>query len=126
MISRVRHTRAVRSLGVAAVVVSALIATGVSAARTERAALRVVDLTPVMVRGTGFRANERVRLVLRANGTHARALRASRDGSFQARFGAVYAELCTGLQLRATGASGVFAVVTRKPPPSCAALDPAP
>jgi hypothetical protein len=96
------------------------------AARVDAPKLRVTDLTPVTVQGLRFRPGERVRVVLRADGSYVRSVRAGRNGSFLARFGAVYAELCTAFQLRATRQSGAVVVATRKPPPSCAALDPVP
>jgi hypothetical protein len=96
-----------------------------SGAGTAPAKMRIVDLTPVTVQGLRFRAGERVRVVLNANRRYVRIARAGRGGSFATRF-AVYADACAAFNLRATGASGAVAVVTRKPPPSCAALDPVP
>jgi hypothetical protein len=96
-----------------------------SGAGTAPAKMRIVDLTPVTVQGLRFRAGERVRVVLNANRRYVRVARAGRGGSFATRF-AVYADACAAFNLRATGASGAVAVVTRKPPPSCAALDPVP
>ena len=115
-----------RTLGIAVAVAATLAAGAAEAAGTSGAKLRIVDLTPVTVQGARFRAGERVRVVLRADRSHVRIVRAGRAGTFFARFGGVYAELCMALQLRATGASGAVAVATRKPPPSCAALDPVP
>lgn len=96
-----------------------------SAAGTAPARVRIVDLEPVTVQGLQFGAGERVRVVMNANRRYVRMVRATRGGSFVARF-AVYAESCTAFNLRATGASGAVAVVTRKRPPQCAALDPVP
>jgi hypothetical protein len=97
-----------------------------SAAETAPAKMRIVDITPVKVQGLHFRAGERVRVVLNADGRrHVRIVRAERGGSFATRF-AVYAEACAVFNLRATGTSGTVAIATRKPPPSCAALDPVP
>ena len=66
-----------------------------------------------------------MRVVLNADRRYVRTIRAGRGGSFATRF-AVYAAECTAFNLRATGASGTVAVVTRKAPPGCAALDPVP
>lgn len=115
-----------RTAGTIVVLTAALGVASAAPAGTTGAKLRVVDLTPVTVQGFGFRAGDWVRVVLTANGSHVRTVRASRNGSFVARFGAVYAELCTAFQLRATGASGAVAVARRKPPLQCAALDPVP
>ena len=106
------------------VLVAALSVALASSAATPNAKLRVVDLTPVTVHGLGFRAGARVRVVLRGESRHVRNVRAGRNGSFVARFGAVYAELCSAFQLRATAGSRAVAVATRKPPRHCAALDP--
>jgi hypothetical protein len=108
-----------------ALVAALTLSTIAPAAGTAPARLRVVDLTPVTVQGLRFRARERVRVVLDADRRHVRPVRASRSGSFVAKF-AVYADLCTAFNLRATGASGTVAVVTRKRPLQCAALDPVP
>jgi hypothetical protein len=93
------------------------------ATATQTAKLRVVALRPVTVKGLGFRADERVRVVLSAKVRHARTVRTTRTGTFVARFD-VLLDLCAAFNLRATGSSGAVAVVARKPPPSCAALDP--
>lgn len=118
------HTRGVRGAAVILTLVAALSVSAIApAAGTAPARLRVVDLSPVTVQGLRFRAGERVRVVLNADRRYARTVRASRSGSFIANF-ALYAELCTAFNLRATGASGTVAAVTRKRPLQCAALDP--
>jgi hypothetical protein len=118
------HTRVVRAAATILALVAALSVGAIaSAAGTAPAGLRVVDLTPVTVQGLRFRAGERVRVVLSADRQYVRAVRASRSGSFLAKF-AVYADVCTAFNLRATGASGAVAVVARKRPLQCAALDP--
>jgi hypothetical protein len=116
----------VRVALVAALLVAVVSSTSVSAAGTRAPALRVVDLTPITVRGTGFRPGERVRLVLTADSRHVRTVLAGGAGGFIARFGAVYEDYCARFQLRATGSSGAVAVTVRKPPLSCAAPDPVP
>lgn len=96
-----------------------------AAARMHTAKLRLVDLAPVTVQGLRFRAGERVTVVLHADDRYVRKLRASRRGSFVARF-AVDADRCTAFNLRAAGASGAAAAVAHKAPPDCAAIDPVP
>jgi hypothetical protein len=108
-----------------ALIVALSVGAVASGAGTAPAKMRIVDLTPVTVQGLRFRAGERVRVVLNADRRYVRTVRAGRGGSFATRF-AVYADACTAFNLRATGASGAVAVATRKPPPSCAALDPVP
>lgn len=118
---------AVRVAGTVFVLAAALsVGAAAPAARTYSPMLRVIDLTPVTVKGLRFKPGERVRVVLSADGRHVRSVRATRNGSFVARFAAVYAELCTAFQLRATGSSGAVAFAVRKPPLQCAALDPVP
>lgn len=115
-----------RAVATILVLVAALSVSAIApAAGTATAKLRILDLTPVTVQGLRFRAGERVRVVLNADRRYVRTVRASRSGSFVARF-AVYAELCTAFNLRAAGASGAVAVATRKRPLQCAALDPIP
>jgi hypothetical protein len=103
----------------------ALGAAAIAPAAGGPASVRIVDLTPVTVQGLRFASGERVRVVLNANRRQVRTVRAGRGGLFSARF-AFYADACTAFNLRAMGASGAVAVVTRKLPPSCAALDPVP
>lgn len=117
------RVRALRIVGVLAAVAAV---PGASTAAIQQPLLRIADATPVTIQGRHFHAGERVRVVLRAESTYLRTVRTNESGSFVVRFGAVYAELCTALQLRATGASGAVATLTRKRPPSCAALDPVP
>jgi hypothetical protein len=116
----------VRAFAATLALAATLTAAAGSSAAPSTAKLRIVDLAPVTVEGLGFRPGERVRVVLRADGNYVRTVRAVRSGRFLARFGAVYAELCTAFQLRATRPSGAVVIATRKPPPSCAALDPVP
>lgn len=127
MISRGGNTPAMRLRLLVAALAAALTVGGTSAAAGAPAPrLRVLDLTPVTVHGLGFRPGERVRVVLASDGRQTRTLRAGNSGSFVIRFGTLYAQLCTAFHLQATGSSGSVAVVARKRPPSCVALDPAP
>ena len=102
-----------------------VVGAGTPAASTQTAKLRIVDLRPVTVQGLRFRPNERVRVVLNADRRIVRRVSAGRNGSFILRF-AYEADACTAFNLRASGASGAVAAVTRKRPAQCAALDPIP
>jgi hypothetical protein len=123
---QLRHTHSVRALGIALLIAVALGTAAAPGAEVQSAKLQIVGLTPIAVSGARFRPGERVRVVLTADGTYVRTVRANRGGTFVARFGAVYADLCMRFQLRALGASGSRAVAARKTPPSCAAPDPIP
>jgi hypothetical protein len=81
-------------------------------------AIRPVTLAPLIVRGTGFVARERVRLVVRAGRSrpHVRNVVADRNGRFRARIGLLVAvEPCSGtLTVRATGSRGSRAAFQRR------------
>jgi hypothetical protein len=82
--------------------------------------LTVVDLAPVAVRGARFHARERVRVRLRAPGTHAsRRVRAGRRGRFTATFPSATVDRCTRFRIRAAGARGSRAVLVHLPLPAC-------
>lgn len=116
----------VRAVLASLILAAALAAIGTApAARMHAAKLRLIDLAPVTVQGLRFRAGERVTVVLQVKGRYVRKLRASRNGSFVARF-ALDADRCTAFNLRAAGRSGAAAAVANKPPPDCAPIDPVP
>jgi hypothetical protein len=96
-----------------------------TAGRPPDADLRIVDWTPLTVRGTGFAPGERVLITLRTGRPRAvsRAARAGRAGTFRAAFGLFVAvEPCRGtLVVTATGSRGSRASVKRPcRPPSTA------
>ena len=100
-----------RVLGLTAVIVlaasiAAVGATG-SAAR-KQPQLRVVDLAPVTVKGRGFRARERVRVVAALEEQRrTRTVRASTLGTFTATFETLSAHRCSaGGTVEAIGALG--------------------
>jgi hypothetical protein len=102
----------------------ALMATAASAGGTlTKPSLRLLDRNPVVVRGTGFAARERVVVSAFSPGrTVVRRLVASTSGTFTTRFDLVYGS-CTGVRaIRAVGArSGVATIrvlpTTRECPP---------
>jgi hypothetical protein len=105
-----------------AAVAVTLAATGAggAAARSTGAQLRLVHLRPLVVDGSGFRAGERVRVVLReSNGaTWARASRATTAGSFSVTFAGVTLGRCGGFNVVAVGGAGSRATL-HLPLPAC-------
>jgi hypothetical protein len=80
-------------------------AANASAGLSDRPALRLVNRAPVVVRGEGFAAKERVTVVLIADGRMSEKLRASSTGNFVARFDRSLGR-CTRFSLQAFGSSG--------------------
>lgn len=79
------------------------------------AALRVAAAAPFSVRGSGFRAKERVQVVAKIGGRHIKAVRATATGTFRVRFVGVSAPACTGYVVRATGNKGSRAYLRHVP-----------
>jgi len=82
---------------------------------SPRATLRVATVAPFSVRGSGFRAQERVQVVAKVAGRHVKAVRATATGTFRIRFVGVSAPACTGYVVRATGNKGSRAYVRHVP-----------
>ena len=78
-------------------------------------ALHVADVAPFSVRGSGFRAQERVRVVAQVRGRHVKAVQATATGTFRVRFVGVAVPACTGYLVRATGNKGSRAYVRHVP-----------
>jgi hypothetical protein len=78
-------------------------------------ALRVADTAPFSVRGTGFRAQERVRVVALVRGRHVKAVVATATGTFRVRFVSVSVPACDGYFVRATGNKGSRAYLRHIP-----------
>jgi hypothetical protein len=76
-----------------------------SAGLSDRPTLRLVDRAPVVVRGEGFRAKERVTVVLIADRRVSEKLRAGSGGNFVARFSRSLGR-CTRFSLQAYGSNG--------------------
>lgn len=106
----------------AALLLGGLVATASAAtpgANQARPALRVLDEEPLVVRATGFKAQERVtlRATLRER-TIVRRVRAGRLGGFTTRFNDTAFDFCAGVTtLRAVGASSGSVTIrpTRRP-----------
>jgi hypothetical protein len=84
-------------------------------ASSPRAALRVADVAPFSVRGSGFRAQERVRIVAQVRGRHVKAIVATATGTFRVRFVGVSLPACAGYLVRATGNKGSRAYLRHIP-----------
>jgi hypothetical protein len=79
-------------------------------ARTPR--LEIVRAAPLTIRGAGFRARERVRVLATAAGVETRRVSASAAGTFTVRL-SLEAGRCTALVVQAFGAAGSRAMIDR-------------
>jgi hypothetical protein len=96
------------------VVLIALLAT--SAATAGSARVRVTNLSPATVRGTGFVPGERVRVTVAAGTALTRRVLAGPAGGFVARFQTITLSWCTAYVIRAVGTSGDTAIVRVRAP----------
>jgi hypothetical protein len=76
-----------------------------SASFSDRPALRLVDRTPVVVRGSGFEAGEQVSVALSAGTRSVRRAQATETGAFLVRFG-VSLGRCARYSVQAFGSAG--------------------
>jgi len=82
--------------------------------------LTLAGTQPVAVRGAGFHARERVRLVFhQPSGNARRRATAGARGTFAATFGADVRDRCSGFWISATGAAGSRARFIRRAQPEC-------
>ena len=77
--------------------------------------LRLMDADVLMVRGTGFRAREHVRIVVSAPGLVTRNATAGTAGGFTMRLTGVSPSACAGFSITATGDRGSRATLKRAP-----------
>ena len=105
----------VRRLVALACVASAASVTAAHATIARAPVIRLVDVAPVVFRGTAFAPVERVRVSLTRNGrTMTRRTRASRGGAFRVSFGLVALDPCRGaIVVRAVGGRGSRATYRR-------------
>ena len=103
---------------VGALAVAALVPQGVGQT-TRGARLNLLDTSPAMVQATGFRARERVRLVVSQPALMVRNVTAGSGGGFTMRLAGVNANSCQGFSVVATGSNGSRAMLKR-PPGQCA------
>jgi hypothetical protein len=75
------------------------------AAQRQAATIRLVDRTPLIVRGLEFRTGERVRVVVLAGSKSSQVVRASARGTFVVRFNRSVGR-CTRLSVQAFGSMG--------------------
>ena len=97
---------------------AAALAGGTTAQAQASPMLRVVDTTPFVVVGSGFQAAEGVSVTAMTTlGPQIVRVRATTSGTFRARF-PISARLCVRpFAIRARGAAGSVATVTRRVPP---------
>jgi hypothetical protein len=77
--------------------------------------LRLLDADPVAFRGTGFKAHERVRVVVYAGTRAAKRVAAGARGRFVVRFTGVDPNACAGFWASAVGSKGSRASFKRSP-----------
>ena len=104
-----------RRLFLLAVVLAAVVAAPGGLARTHPT-IDVTRIIPITVKGTGFKAGERVKVVVRSPAVHRKTVTASRRGRFTAAFRASTGK-CSAIHALATGNKGSRA--TAYVPPSC-------
>jgi hypothetical protein len=114
-VARTRLAIGVALLGAAAVAVAS------SDAAESRAALRVVDRSPLVVGGARFESGERVtlRILIRGSGSFGKTVVAGRLGGFTTRFGGRSLPRCAGYMITAAGARGTRAELRALIPPPC-------
>ena len=114
-----RHTAAMRRAAFALALPVALVATALAPAGAGQTAakpqLQLMESAVPTVRGSGFRARERVRLVLHAPGLVTRNTTAGTGGGFTMRLAGLNPNSCTGFSITATGDHGSRATLKRAP-----------
>jgi len=81
--------------------------------------LKLVQLHPLVVRGTAFRTGERVRVTVHAKITRVEKTTASSSGAFRTSFGNIAIGRCSGFRITAVGNLGSRATLKRTPLPAC-------
>jgi len=89
-------------------------------AATIQPRLRLLDADPVAFRGTGFKAHERVRVIVYAGTRAAKRATAGVRGVFIVRFTGLDPNACAGFSASAVGSKGSRATFKR-PPGQCPA-----
>lgn len=107
------------------VVVAVVLAAAGSAAEAGqgtaggRATLKLVDATPLKLRGTAFLAGERVRVTVSARATKAKRVTANAAGSFVVAFPGFSHDRCNALTAFAVGSQGSQARLKIRAQPQC-------
>src|SRR5437870_5478425 len=104
-----------RRLFLLTVVLAAVVAAPGGLARTHPT-IEVTRIIPITVKGSGFKAGERVKVVVRSPALHRKTVTATHRGSFTAAFRGA-ASKCAPIHALATGNKGSRA--TAYVPPSC-------
>lgn len=94
------------ALAVALVAVALGASTTGHSASSREPAMKIIDRTPLTLRGTGFAPAERVRLVVRVPGRVQKRVTASRRGAFVVAFDKAAYNRCSGLTAFAIGSLG--------------------
>lgn len=105
--------------GVFAIAICAAVVAGSAQATRVPATVRVVSKAPVEVRGTHFRAKERIRVTVVASKTSTRTVVATRTGAFTVVFSDLTLDRCNELFVRARGSAGTTATAKLLPQPMC-------
>ena len=103
------------ALFVAVLVAVSAVAIPSLAGGASRARVRIVTLSPLVVRGTGFKSRERIRVTATQGGV--RHVVSTARGGFRATFAAPV-DRCMGLTVAAFGARGDHAAL-KLPQPAC-------
>jgi hypothetical protein len=103
------------ALFVAVLVAASAVAIPSLAGGASRARVRIVTLSPLVVRGTGFKVREHVRVTATPGGI--RRVVSNAGGTFRATF-STPVDRCMGLSVSAVGARGDRAAV-KLPQPAC-------
>jgi len=98
------------------VLLAALIAMPVGVEARAKPSVTVTRVVPLTVKGSGFHAGERVRVVVRVPQVHRKTVTAGRRGRFLVIFRVATAK-CTTIEVVATGNRGSRATATV--PPTC-------
>jgi len=103
-------------------IATAMVALGLAgvAGATTGPTLRLVKTKPFVVKGSHFKARERVLVALRTDKTRLlRHTRTTSIGTMSVDFGTVTFDRCSGFTIRATGSQGSVAVLRHPPLPAC-------
>jgi hypothetical protein len=106
---------------IAALALGAALAAPSALGAASSPAIRPLGTAPLTVRGTHFKARERVRVTVQAAGrSSVRRILVRADGTFTLEFTGLAIDRCLGYSLSAAGSSGDRAAWAQKlPPPAC-------
>ena len=108
-----------RALTPIAVVVTAVVVAGSSSGGAARASLQLLQGKPLVVRGAGFRAAEKVRVTVYAKVGRVKRATAASDGTFRSTFRDVALSRCERVRVVAVGNRGSRAELKRPQLPGC-------